>query len=149
MEAFHEWRRSEESAHTIELRVAKVEYGAKTLGRTLWTTKHVYRCARQRVGQKADQKKNPERRQKIQRKGTGCHCQIIIKSYPHTPIVLGRYVSDHNHELGEGNMIYTRLSDGARQQMKSLLMRKVAPQEIVRTYRILIGEVAKGLNRSG
>jgi hypothetical protein len=74
MEAFHEWRRSEESAHTIELRVAKVEYGTKTLGRTLWTAKHVYRCACQRIGQKADQKKNPKRRQKIQRKGTGCHC---------------------------------------------------------------------------
>ena len=149
MEAFHEWCRSEESTHMIKLRVAKVEYRAKTLGRTLWTTKHVYWCAHQRVGQKADQKKNPDQQQKIQRKGTGCHCQIIIKSYPHTPIVLGRYVSDHNHELGEGNMIYTCLSDSAWQQMKLLLMQKVAPQEIICTYRILIGKVAKGLNRSG
>ena len=102
----------------------------------------------QRVGQKVDQKRNPEWQQKIQRKGTGCHCQIVIKSYPHMPIVLGCYVSDHNHELGEGNMIYTCLSDRAQQQMKSLLMRKVAPQEIIHTYWILIGEVAKGLNRS-
>ncbi|KAH9013382.1 hypothetical protein EDB83DRAFT_2200242, partial [Lactarius deliciosus] len=47
-------------------------------------------------------------------------------------IVLGRYAVEHNHELGEGNMIYTRLSDGARQQMRSLLTQKVDSQEIVR-----------------
>jgi hypothetical protein len=133
MEAFQEWRRSEERAHTIELRVAKVEYGAETLGRTLWTKKHVYRCARQRIRQKADQKKHPERQQKVLRKGTGCRCQIVIKSYPHTPIVLGRYLTDHNHELGADNMIYTRLSDGSRQQIKSMLIQKVDAGEIVST----------------
>ena len=136
LEAFHEWRRSEESANTIELRVAKVEHGAKTLGRTLWTTKYVYRCARQRIGQKADQKKHPERQQKVPRKGTGCHCQIVIKVYPHTPIVLGRYATEHNHELGENNIMYMRLSDGARQKMRSFLIQKVAAQEIVRINQI-------------
>ncbi|KAI9429472.1 hypothetical protein H4582DRAFT_1763387, partial [Lactarius indigo] len=113
MDAFHEWHRNEECTHTIEMRVAKVEHGAATLGRTLWMTKHVYRCACQRIGQKADQKKHPERQNKVPRKGTGCHCQIVIKCYPHTPVVLGRYVSEHNHELGANNMVYTRLSDGA------------------------------------
>jgi len=132
MEAFHEWRRSEERAHTIEFTVAKVEHGTKTLGRTLWTTKHVYRCARQRIGQKADQKKHSEWQHKVPRKGTGCLCQIVIKRYPHTPIVLGRYVTEHNHELGAGNMMYTRLSDGAREQMRSLLLQKVDTREIVR-----------------
>jgi len=131
IEAFHEWHRSEERTHTIELRVTKVEHGAETLGRTLWTTKHVYHCARQRIGQKVDQKKHPESQCKVPRKGTGCRCQIIIKCYPHTPIVLGHYAMDHNHDLGVGNMIYTRLSDGARQQMKSLLIQKVDTQEIV------------------
>src|SRR6266571_7011660 len=97
-----------ERTHTIELRVAKVKHGAETLGRTLWTTKHVYHCTRQRIGQKADQKKHPESQRKVPRKGTGCCCQIIIKRYPHTPIVLGRYAMDHNHDLGTGNMIYTR-----------------------------------------
>jgi hypothetical protein len=92
MEAFQEWCRTEECAHTIELRVAKVEHGAATLSRSLWTTKFVYRCARQRIGQKADQKKFPDRQQKLPRKGTGCHCQIVIKSYPHTTVILGRYV---------------------------------------------------------
>jgi hypothetical protein len=132
LEAFHEWRRNEESAHTIELRIAKTEYGTKTLGRTLWTIKYVYRCTRQRIGQKADQKKNPERQQKVPRKGTGCNCQIIIKLYLHTPIVLGRYATEHNHELGESNIMYTCLLDGARQQIRSLLIQKVAAQEIVR-----------------
>ncbi|KAH8996261.1 hypothetical protein EDB92DRAFT_1793988, partial [Lactarius akahatsu] len=61
----------------------------------------------------------------IPRKGTGCSCQIIIKHYLHTPIVLGCYAMEHNHELGSGNMIYTFLSDGAQQQMILLLIQKV------------------------
>ena len=89
IDEFEEWCRSEECVHTIELRVAKVEHGAATLGRSLWMTKHVYRCARQRVGQRADQRTHPERQCKILRKGTGCRCQIVIKRYPHTPVVLG------------------------------------------------------------
>jgi hypothetical protein len=133
MDAFQEWHWSEEHTHTIELRVAKVEHGVATLGRTLWMTKHVYQCARQRIGQKADQKKQPEREQKVPRKGTGCRCQIVIKCYPHTPVVLGRYLTEHNHELGAENMIYTRLSDGSRQHMKSLLIQKVDAGEIVST----------------
>src|SRR6266702_3861558 len=132
MEAFHEWCRSEERAHTIEFTVAKVEHGAKTLDRTLWTTKHVYRCAHQRIGQKADQKQHSEWQHKVPRKGTGCLCQIVIKHYPHMPIVLGCYVTKHNHKLGAGNMMYMRLSDGAREQMRSLLIQKVDTREIVR-----------------
>ncbi|SRR6266702_2488249 len=131
MEAFHEWCWSEECAHTIEFTVAKVKHGTKTLGRTLLTTKHVYRCTCQRIGQKADQNKHSEWQHKVPRKGMGCLCQIIIKHYPHTPIVLGRYVTEHNHELGTGNMMYMHLSDGAWEQMRSLLIQKVDTWEIV------------------
>ena len=132
IDEFEEWRRSEECAHTIELRVAKVEHGAATLGRSLWTTKHIYRCAHQRVGQRADQRTHPEQQHKIPRKGTGCHCQIVIKRYLHMPVVLGRYVEEHNHDLGVDNLTYTRLSDGTRQQIMSLLIQKVDTCEIVR-----------------
>ena len=89
IDEFEEWCRSEECVHMIELRVAKVEHGTATLGRSLWTTKHIYRCARQRVGQRADQRTHPEWQCKIPRKGTGCRCQIVIKRYPHSPVVLG------------------------------------------------------------
>jgi hypothetical protein len=132
VDAFEEWHRIEEHTHTIELRVAKVEHGTATLGRSLWTTKHVYRCARQRVGQKADQKTQPEWQHKILRKGTGCHCQIVIKRYPHMPVILGRYEMEHNHDLSADNLVYTRLSDGARQQIMSLLIQKADTCEIVR-----------------
>ena len=132
IDKFEEWHWSEERVHTIELRVAKVEHGAATLGRSLWMTKHVYRCACQRVGQRADQRTHPERQHKIPRKGTSCHCQIVIKHYPHTPVVLGRYVEEHNHDLGADNLMYTRLSDSAWQQIMSLLIQKVDTREIVR-----------------
>jgi CRISPR/Cas system-associated protein endoribonuclease Cas2 len=112
-----------------ELRVAKVEH-AETLGQSLWTMKQVYHCACHRIGQKANQKKHLEQQQKVPRKGTGCCCQIVIKCYPHMPTVLGQYVANHNHELGNGNVIYMRLSGGAWHQMKSLLIQKVDSQEI-------------------
>ena len=133
MDAFQKWCHSEQRAHTIEIKIAKVEH-AKTLGRSLWTTKHVYRCARYRIGQKSDQQKLPKRKRKILRKGTGCRYQIVIKCYPHTPVVLGRYITDHNHDLGSGNMLYTRLSDGVREQIKSLLTCRVDTREIVRYH---------------
>ena len=112
---FDEWHWSEECVHTIELRVAKVEHGTAMLGRSLWTTKHVYKCTHQWVGQRAGQKAHPEQQCKILRKGTGCRCQIVIKCYPHTPIVLGWYVMEHNHDLEAGNLTYTHLSDGTWQ----------------------------------
>ena len=117
--------------HTIELRVAKVKHGTATLGRSLWTKKHVYLCAQQQIGQRADQKTHPERQHKIPRKGTGCHCQIVIKRYLHMPIVLGQYVAEHNHDLGTDNLTYMRLSDSARQQIMPLLIQKVDTHEIV------------------
>ena len=131
IDTFEEWRRSEERAHTIKLRVAKVEHGTGTLSRTLWTMKHVYRCACQRVGQKADQITHPEWQRKTPRKGTGCRCQIVIKRYPHMPVVLGCYVTEHNHDLGANNLPYMHLSDSARQQIMSLLIQKVDTREIV------------------
>ena len=50
--------------------------------------------------------------------------------------VLGRYATEHNHELGENNIMYMRLSDGALQKMRSFLIQKVAAQEIVRINQI-------------
>jgi hypothetical protein len=39
---------------------------------------------------------------------------------------------EHNHDLSADNLVYTRLSDGTRQQIMSLLIQKVDTREIVR-----------------
>ena len=106
IDEFEEWCQSEEHMHTIKLRVVKVEHSVVTLGRSLWMTKHVYQCMHQWVGQRADQRTHPEQQCKIPRKGTSCCCQIIIKCYPHTPIVLGQYVVEYNHSLSADNLTY-------------------------------------------
>ncbi len=46
-------------------------------------------------------------------------------------LVLGHYVMEHNHELGTDNMMYIHLSDGAWEQMRSLLIQKVDMWEII------------------
>jgi hypothetical protein len=54
-----------------------------------------------------------------------------VKQYPHTSTVLGRYVTEHDHEIGAANIAYTRLSGAARERIKTMLIQKIAPREIV------------------
>jgi hypothetical protein len=76
------------------------------------------------------QKKCPDRKA-IESKKTGCQCKIVIKCYPHTPIVRGRYEGDHNHEIGLSNIAFIRISSASREQIRKLLEQKVDPREIV------------------
>src|SRR6266851_5951959 len=77
-------------------------------------------------------KKNLHWNRKIDSKKTGCHCQVIIKLYPHTDTILGNYRNAHDHEVGSDNIAYTRMSGVAREQIKSMLVQKVDHKEIVR-----------------
>jgi hypothetical protein len=127
---FHAWRREEELAYSIELIGSTVRDGKKN---PLWMKKRLFVCSRQPSGGKSKyQKKFPDRQRKIESKKSGCHCKIWIKLYYHTPIVLGRYETEHDHEIGLANIAYTRMSRGARDQIKNMLMQKVDPREIVR-----------------
>jgi hypothetical protein len=125
---FEAWRGSEERAHTIELIGAKF-----TSGGPLWTQKRVYVCARQRSGgQKHYEKVHPDWQRKIDTKKTGCRCRVIIKLYPHSPIILGHYTKEHDHEIGAANIKFTQLSRGVREQIKLMLAQKMDVREIVR-----------------
>jgi len=83
-------------------------------------------------GQKKYEKKNPGWHCKIDSKKTGCHCRVAIKLYPHTDTILGNYMNMHNHEIGSGNIAYTRMLGVAWEQIKSMLVQKVGRKEIVR-----------------
>jgi hypothetical protein len=126
---FEAWRREEELAYSIELIASKTVHGGG-----LWTLKRVYVCSRQLSGGRSKyQKKHPDRHRKIQNKKTGCRCSIIIKFYPHTTAILGRYASEHDHEIGLANIAYTRMSRVAREKIKYKLAQKIDPRKIVRT----------------
>jgi hypothetical protein len=129
LSSFHAWRREEELAHSVELIASSTVSGG-----CLWLQKRIFVCARQLSGGPNKYKKKFSRFRKIGTKKTGCRCRIIIKRYHHTPTVLGRYVNVHDHDLGLGNIAYMRLSRGARETVKAMLIQQVDRRAIVRNY---------------
>jgi hypothetical protein len=128
LSAFHAWRREEELTHSIELIASSTVSGGR-----LWLQKRVYVCARQLSGGPNKYKKKFSHRfRKIGTKKTGCRCRIVIKRYHHTPTVLGRYVSGHDHDIGVGNIAYMRLSRTARETVKTMLIQQIDRRAIVR-----------------
>jgi hypothetical protein len=126
MAEFNTWRQEEEQAYSIQFIAAHVVWGGR-----LWTLRHRYVCSHQLSGSKGTyQKKCPDRKA-IESKKIGCKCKIVIKCYPHTPIVRGRYEEGHDHEIGLLNVAFIRISSASREQIRSLLERKVDPREIV------------------
>jgi hypothetical protein len=125
---FEAWLREEQLAKSIELILS----GTRT-GKWLWTKKWTYVCSRQLSGGKSKyEKKYPDRQRKIDSKKTGCRCQLVIKHYPDTLTILGRYAEEHDHEIRLANIAYTRLSQAARDKIKVMLKQKVDQKEIVR-----------------
>ncbi len=132
---FEVWRREEELAYSIELIASSTVHGGK-----LWALKCVYVCSRQLSGGRSKyQKKIPDRQCKIDSKKMGCQCRIVIKYYPHTSAILGRYVSKHDHEIGLVNIAYTQMSQVVREKIKYKLSQKIDPREIVRNLNFNFG----------
>ena len=127
LSSFHVWCQEEELAHSIELIVSStVSEGC------LWLQKHVYVCARQLSGgPNKYNKKFSHCFQKIGTKKTGCHCRIVIKHYHHTPMVLGCYVSGHDHNLGLSNIAYMHLSHTAQETVKTMLIQQIDQRAIM------------------
>jgi hypothetical protein len=132
LSAFHTWRREEELAHSIELIASSSVSGGR-----LWLQKRIYVCARQLSGGPSKYMKKFHRFRKIGTKKTGCRCRIVIKRYHHTPLVLGRYVDKHDHDLGLGNIAYMRLSRAALETARAMLIQQVDRRAIVRNYLII------------
>jgi hypothetical protein len=128
MDEFDAWRRAEELAYSIELIGSTVAHG-----KTLWTQRRYYVCSRQLSGGKSKyEKKNPDWHTKFTSKKIGCDCKIVVKLYPHTPTILGRYEEEHNHGVGLENVKYTRMSQAMRVRIRHMLELKVDAREIVR-----------------
>jgi hypothetical protein len=132
MSQFHEWCQEEARAHSIEFIASSTVSGGD-----LWLQKHVYVCARQLSGGPNKYNKKFHRFWKIGTKKTGCHCQVVIKRYHHTPIVLGRYFNVHDHDLGLGNVAYMRLSRAARETVNAMLIQQVDRRAIVRNIQLI------------
>ena len=124
---FDAWRWMEELAYSIEFITMWV-----TNGKALYLEKHDYMCFCQVSGGEVPyQKKHPDQQCKIRSKKSGCTCQITIKHYHHTEMILGQYAEKHDHELGVENIAYTWLLREAQDQIRSMLHWRVDPREIV------------------
>jgi hypothetical protein len=124
---FEIWRREEERIYAIEFIASTSRAGG-----VLWSGRQLFVCGREMSGgRKPYEKKNPQRECKIGTKKSGCGSRIIIKLYPHTSTILGRYVTEHDHEIGSANIAYTRLSGAARERIKTMLSQKIDRNEIV------------------
>ena len=124
---FEKWHETEQHAWSIELVSSSTRPGGKLYSR--W---QLFVCGRQESGgDRGYEKKHPEREPKIGIRKSGCGCHIVVKQYPHTSTVLGRYVAEHDHEIGDANIAFTRLSGATRERIKTMLIQKIAPREIV------------------
>ena len=117
-EAFKDWLDNEQTAQSIELRPSKIEHGS-----VLYTTNQIFRCARNGTGGfKAYQKKTTrERKIESKRIAGGCPCHVQIKTYPHTAVVLGKYITNHSHPIGMDNLKFIRMRDLMREMIASML----------------------------
>ncbi|KAK6996230.1 hypothetical protein R3P38DRAFT_2566036, partial [Favolaschia claudopus] len=90
-------------------------------------------CSRKGTGGvKTYAKAHPEWKQKQESMRTDCPCVLLVKTYPNVSTVLGNYTDEHNHDLGNQNLRFTRISKETREYIAGLLRLKVSPNHIVR-----------------
>jgi len=123
---FEMWRQVEERASSIELIRSSTRTGV------LFSQRQRFVCGRQDSGgPRKYQKKHPGRKRKVRNRKSGCGCYVIVKQYHHTSTILGSYVAEHDHEIGEANIAFTRLAGTTRERIKIMLTQKIDQDEIV------------------
>ena len=129
---FDTWREDQERTHSIELKIAET----KPVGiHFLW--KRIYKCTwRGSPDDSGYQKKFPDWIRKHPSKWIGCHCQVEVKAYPGTTVLLGHYTEGHNHPTNLGNLVFTRVTRSAKESMRELLELGVEHCKIVCNHRL-------------
>ena len=127
------WLQKEQESKIIELRLKWRRKNKSLAGNRAWHEKHYYVCAREGTGgEKGYEKKHPEWGRKVPVKRSGCACRLIVKIYPHTPCVLGKYNSEHSHPIGYENARYTQLSKDTRIRIAEMIRMGISHAKIVR-----------------
>ena len=68
-------------------------------------------------------KRRWHRNEKIENKWifNGCPFHIQIKTFPHTAIVLEKYISNHSHSIGLENLKFIYMQDSTQKMIASIL----------------------------
>ena len=124
---FRAWLAAEQKEKGIKLIVSRTEESKSPN----WRARRVFRCSREFSGGKPNQEKKPRPNLKIPSKKTGCRCQLIIKQYPDTETILGKYEGGHDHPLGDDNLRFLRLTNKARNLVKDMVLTGMGTQAMV------------------
>jgi hypothetical protein len=127
------WLRNEEWSNTIEFIIKEPRPNTNKKDHH-WLMKHIYVCAHRDSGGKSKYVlKNPDRIRNIPacRAEDGCGCRLTVKTYPDTSNVLGLYIAEHSHPVGNANVIYTRIPVEIRAEIERLLRDGMRPEIVV------------------
>jgi hypothetical protein len=61
----------------------------------------------------------------------GCPSLVQIKTYPHTNIVLGKYISNHSHAIGMENLKFIQMRDSTWVMIASMLRYEKNDKDII------------------
>jgi hypothetical protein len=126
IDAFQAWHRNKELAHSIELISSTTSHSGQA-----WTLRCIYVCTHEWLGGESHYEKTTNWERKIPSKKMGCPCNIIIKSYPNTKIVLGCYEDRHDHMIGIANALFMHLTARFQERMREMVIQKIDPREIM------------------
>ncbi|GJE98483.1 hypothetical protein PsYK624_147150, partial [Phanerochaete sordida] len=127
-QAFNTWKCEEEKQKTIEFRRHKTEK-ARGSAEQFWLRRTTYVCARNLTGGKKAYTKKTERKLKIDTKklSGGCTARLVIKTYPGTTAIRGKYTAEHSHDISDANLRFTRIPEETRERIAALLRQGVKP----------------------
>jgi hypothetical protein len=127
---FKVWLAKEEREKGIELKLVKTYPGT-----VAYDNRYRFVCSRKGTGGlKSYNKLRPDWVRKRENKRTNCGCVLIVKRYPGVATVLGQYVDQHDHPLGNDNLLFTRIPTETREYIAAMLRLKVSPDYIVGRY---------------
>ena len=132
-DGFRIWLAAEEQDKVIHLILSHTEASDSPN----WRARRMFRCSREFSGGKPHREKKHQHDRKIPSMKTGCRCKLIVKQYPGTEIILGKYEGAHDHPLGDDNLRFLRLSNKVRNLVKGMILTGMGSQAMVSSRLIL------------
>jgi hypothetical protein len=125
---FDAWRCQEQQSKSIEFVRKNVRSAGPGIG---WKQRHEYVCGRQGAGGEDNYVPKCDRKRNLEPKRIKCPCRLLVKTYPDTTKILGKYIQEHSHPIGRENVKFTRLSLGTKARIIEMLQMGVDSHRIV------------------
>jgi hypothetical protein len=127
---FLAWLTAEQTEKAIEF----IVYQSKKSEGPIWRQWRLYVCGREYSGGKSKYQRINQWERMIPSKKMGCQCRLTIKQYLGIKTVLGKYVDEHDHPLGDSNLQFTKLSDTTKALVMEMVRIGIDSQAIVRSF---------------